>query len=506
MSYYLGVDLGTTYTAAAVYRDRHARIVELGTRSAAVPSVLFVKDDEEHLIGEAATRRGITEPSRLAREFKRRFGDPTPLILGGSPYAPDALMAKMLRWVIDAVEEREGGPPERVTVSHPANWGQYKSDLLDQSLRLAGLTEAETITEPEAAAVYYASNERVEPGTIVAVYDLGGGTFDAAVLRKTPEGFEIRGRPEGIEHLGGVDFDLAILAKVDQETGGSLSALDLTNPTHAQAAARLRDEVIGAKEALSTDTDTSIPVVLPDLQTEVRLTRDEFEEIVRRPLADTIAALRRALDSAGVSAAEVSKVLLVGGSSRIPLVAELVSAELGRPVAVDAHPKHAIPLGAALAAAGVDAAPGMATVEPPGEEAETMPVAAVAPTLADQKPVLPETTEREAAPVSPPRSRVPAVLAVIVLVLAALGGTAWALGLGPFAKDDDGATTSEVPADEETTPEEEDDGGGDDDGGEAPAPAPEPEPEAPEPTETPVETPTPEPTPTEVITPVETPT
>ena len=105
-----------------------------------------------------------------------------------------------------------------MTVSHPANWGQYKRDLLQQSLRLAGLTEAETITEPEAAAIYYASNERVESGTIVAVYDLGGGTFDAAVLRKTAEGFEIMGRPEGIEHLGGIDFDQAILARVDRST------------------------------------------------------------------------------------------------------------------------------------------------------------------------------------------------------------------------------------------------------------------------------------------------
>jgi len=491
VTYQLGVDLGTTYTAAAVYRDGRAHIVELGTRSAAVPSVLFVKDDEELLVGEAATRRGTSDPSRVAREFKRRFGDPTPLILGGSPYAADALMAKTLRWVLDAVEEREGGPPEKVTVTHPANWGQFKRDLLDQSLRLAGLTDAETITEPEAAAIHYASNERVEPGQIVAVYDLGGGTFDAAVLRKTPDGFDIMGRPEGIEHLGGVDFDQAVLSKVDEAVGGAVLGLDMAKPAHAQAAARLREEIVGAKEALSSDTDTSIPVVLPDLQTEVRLTRTELEDMLRAPLGETIAALRRALDSAGVSAAEVSKVLLVGGSSRIPLVAEMVSAELGRPVAVDAHPKHAIPLGAAIAAAGIAPEPAAATAEmAPPEPEPTIAAAAAGPaTLLDQEPVSEITAEREAAPVSEPRSRVPAVLGTIVILLALLGGAAYAMGIGPFEKEEEAA--SEAPTEEET----EDEGSDEEEEvpaeEEAPAPAPEEEEEAPEVIETPTTEPTP---------------
>ena len=493
MTYHLGVDLGTTYTAAAVFRDGRAQIVELGSRAAAVPSVLFVKEGEGLLIGEAATRRGVSDPARLAREFKRRFGDPTPLILGGSPFAADALTAKILRWVVDAVEGREGGPADSVTVSHPANWGQYKRDLLQQSLRLAGLTEAETITEPEAAAIYYASNERVEPGTIVAVYDLGGGTFDAAVLRKTAEGFEIMGRPEGIERLGGIDFDQAILARVDRSTDGALSALDPADPANAKAASRLREEIVDAKEALSSDTDASIPVVLPNLQTEVRLTRSEFEDIIRASIGETIAVLRRALKSAGVSAAEVSKVLLVGGSSRIPLVAQMVSSELGRPVAVDAHPKHAIPLGAAIAAGGVAAEPEEATVEmPPPEPSEVAPVAAAAP-----PPGLDETTplEKEAAPVSESRSKVPAILGAIVLLVVLLAGAAWALGLGPFVGDET-ATQTEQPGEDSGEPAEEPQ---DEAPAEQPGEAPvEPEEETTEevvetPTEEVVETPTEEP-------------
>jgi hypothetical protein len=121
------------------------------------------------------------------------------------------------------------------------------------------------------------------------------------------------------------------------------------------ALVRLRQECIEAKEALSSETDATIPVLLPNVQSEVRLTRVEFEAMIRPSLTETIGALRRAVQSAGVEPAEVKAVLLVGGSSRIPLVGQLVSAELGRPVAVDAHPKHAIALGAAIAAASTRA-------------------------------------------------------------------------------------------------------------------------------------------------------
>jgi molecular chaperone DnaK len=358
VGYSLGVDLGTTYTAAAIYRNGQVEIATLGNRAAAIPSVVLLREDETVLTGDAASRRGVTEPDRVAREFKRRVGDTTPIFLGGAPYSAEALMGKLLRAAVDEVSQREGGPPDRIAVTHPANWGPFKKDLLAQSITVADLSNVETLTEPEAAAIHYAHNARVDPGDVVAVYDLGGGTFDAAVLRKTPTGFEILGQPEGIERLGGIDFDAAVFAHVARSLGGALENLDEDDPNAMAAVARLRQECVDAKEALSGDTDASIPVMLPDLQTEVRLTRTEFEGMVRPALADTITALHRALRSAKVEPDQVKAVLLVGGSSRIPLVAQLVGAELGRPVAVDAHPKHSIALGAALAAAGVTDASG----------------------------------------------------------------------------------------------------------------------------------------------------
>jgi molecular chaperone DnaK (HSP70) len=238
-----------------------------------------------------------------------------------------------------------------VAVSHPANWGSFKKDLLRQAIRRADLDDVRVVTEPEAAAIHYASQARIEPGAVIAVYDLGGGTFDVALLRKRVGGWDILGEPEGIERLGGVDFDEAVFRHVASACGGVLDELDPDDAAAMAAVSRLRQECIEAKEALSGDSDVDIPVLLPTFQTEVRLTRAEFEQMIRPTLADSIAAMNRALRSAKVEPTAVTAVLLVGGSSRIPLVAELVSSQLGRPVAVDAHPKYGIALGAAILAA-----------------------------------------------------------------------------------------------------------------------------------------------------------
>ncbi|MGH8929368.1 MAG: Hsp70 family protein [Egibacteraceae bacterium] len=350
MGYGLGIDFGTMYTAAAVLEHRQPEIMKLGEGTAEIPSVLFYPPDGPVLTGDAANRRAATEPDCVTREFKRRIGDPTPLIVGGKAHTPEALSARLLRWVVDSVEERQGKPAERIAITHPANWGPYKRDLLRQAVRTAGIEPLLVLTEPEAAAISYASTHRMDRGDVVAVYDLGGGTFDTAVLRKRGQSFELLGLPQGIERLGGLDFDGAILSRVDAVLDGALGQLDPEDPAGMASVARLRRECVDAKEALSRDTEVLIPVLLPDRRAQVRLTRDEFEEMIRPEITHTIEALRHALDSARIAPDGVSVVLLVGGSSRIPLVAEMVSAELGRPVAVDAHPKHAVALGAALAA------------------------------------------------------------------------------------------------------------------------------------------------------------
>ncbi len=386
MEYALGVDLGTTYTAAAVRVDGRAQIVRLGSRRAEIPSLIFVRDDGVVLVGDAAERRGAAEPARLAREFKRRLGDPVPVLVGGAPYSAHALMARLLEHVYQAVVRQQEGPPAVVSVAHPANWGPYKRELMMQAMQMADLPDVQLRPEPEAAAVRYASQERVRPGEIVAVYDLGGGTFDAAVLRKTDTGFEVLGEPAGIEQLGGVDFDEAVLAHVMEVLGPRVESLDTDNPAIRESLLQLRRDCVTAKEDLSDDTEVMIPVALPSLHTRVRLNRSEFEAMISPVLAETTQAMRRAMRSAGVAPGELRSILLAGGSSRIPLVSELLSVEFERPLVLDGDPAHNVALGAALAA-GVTAVPRRATARVPVTTPATAEPAHPGPTSPEDAPV-----------------------------------------------------------------------------------------------------------------------
>lgn len=347
MSYSLGVDLGTTFVAAALAAGSRIEMFTLGDRSVVSPAVVYVREDGVLVTGDAAGLRGVSDPDRVGREFKRRLGNPTPVVLGGRPHSVTVLLGTLLRDVVQRVVEIEGEPPDRVLLTHPANWGPFRRALFEEVPTYAGLEDPLMVTEPEAAAAHYAASRQLADGEIMAVYDLGGGTFDATVLRKTPGGVEILGTPEGIERLGGVDFDEAILSYVDYAAGGVLHELDMGDPQTMVALARLRQDCVAAKEALSVDTETILPVFLPGRHFDVHLTRSDFEDMVRAPIESTIGALSRTLESAQVDPAELSAVLLVGGSSRIPLVAQMVSAELGRPTVVDTHPKYAVALGAA---------------------------------------------------------------------------------------------------------------------------------------------------------------
>ncbi|MGI8815790.1 MAG: Hsp70 family protein [Pseudonocardia sp.] len=401
MAYRLGVDLGTTFVAAAISYDSQIEMVTLGDRSVVTPSVVYLREDNALVTGEAAQRRAPNSPERVAREFKRRLGDPTPVILGGQPHAVIDLLGSVLRDVLDKVSQTEGEPAEQVVLTHPANWGPYRRGLFEEVPRIAGLPDiVTTTTEPEAAAAHYVASRKLNIGDTVAVYDLGGGTFDVTVLRKQAEGVDILGTPEGIERLGGIDFDEAILSHINFASDGALADLDIRDAKIAVALARLRQDCVLAKESLSVDTETLIPVFLPGRNFDVRISRDEFEKLVRAQVESTIGALSRTLRSARVEPDELSAVLLVGGSSRIPLVAQMVSDELGRPIVVDTHPKYAVALGAATIASMVG--PRQAQAAP-----TSMPTPPVAPTPPSMPapPVAPTPTAPVAAPTPSPQPR-----------------------------------------------------------------------------------------------------
>jgi molecular chaperone DnaK len=395
MVFSLGVDIGTTYTAAALWRNQTVNTAPLsvpssaplGNHSNAVPSVLFLRDDGTLLVGDAATRRAIAEPGRAAREFKRRMGDDVPIRLDGQSvhgsFHAHELTGHLLRWVVDTVSEREGERPGHVVLTHPAEWGEYRRGLLTAAAGTAGLDDVGLLPEPIAAATWYAAQERVEPDSLIGIYDLGGGTFDASVVRKTGTGFEVYGEPGGDDSIGGIDFDHVLLRHVASAVGVDLAGLaDTDDPATASALAALLTAVVDAKEALSADVEAVVPVLLPGLTRQVTVRRGEFEALVRPRLLATVQLFAQIVARAGADPATLRAVLLVGGSSRIPLVSRLLRAELGIAVAVDAHPKYAVSLGAAIAAAP--------RVEP-----------AVAPTSTAGPAVAPPVIGRAAVPAVP---------------------------------------------------------------------------------------------------------
>jgi molecular chaperone DnaK len=427
VTYWLGIDLGTTYIAAALCRhaageaaELETEVVPLGSRSPATSSVLFLAGDGFPVVGEVAERRALTDPDRVVREFKRRIGDEIPLLVAGVSYQAHELAAMLAQWVLQRVTEREGEPPQGVALTCPASWGPFKTSLFEQAIRQTGIGNLALLSEPEAAAVSYASRERVEVGATLAVYDLGGGTFDAAVVRKdSPTTFSVLGRPEGVDGLGGITFDEAIFEHVCAAAGVPLSEIDPHDPDIVPEVARLRRECTEAKEALSVDTEATIPVMLGDIRQRVRVTRAEFEELIQPELEQTIAALRRALDSADVDSARLDAILLIGGSSRIPQVSQLISAEFDRAPAIDTDPKMAVAVGAArfIAAAGAPV---------PADWQATAPL----PDAPPERPRLHtflsggEKADEQAVPVR----RKPLFSAAVVILLVFIGAGATVLG------------------------------------------------------------------------------
>jgi molecular chaperone DnaK (HSP70) len=351
----LGIDLGTTFTGAALWRHGRAETVPLGQqhRSDLVPSVLYREKDGSLLVGDNAWLRGVTDPQRMAQRFKPFMGESSPLIMGETGYTPQQLTGHLLRWVLDTVAGLEGARPGHVVLTHPAGWEGHRRQALVDAASIAGLSDVGLLPEPIAAGTFYVSQQRivpVRPGALIGIYDLGGGTFDATVVRKSETGVEIHGEPAGNDRVGGIHFDALLMDHVE-EAAGVADRFDPDDPAVEADRLRLLADVITAKEALSSLSEVAVPVRLPGVFRQVDVTRVGFEALIHPMITDTIGLFADVLDRAGVSPAQLDAVLLVGGSSRIPLVTRLLEAELGISVRTDAHSKHVVSLGAAIAAA-----------------------------------------------------------------------------------------------------------------------------------------------------------
>jgi actin-like ATPase involved in cell morphogenesis len=348
VTHVLGIDLGGTAVSAAIADDDgRVEMVALGDRSTTVPSVVHRRDATSLVTGELAARRASGDPDHAVWAVRRRLGDPAPVLLGEEAVPAGDLLAAILRDVLARVTAVRGLVADRVVLTHPASWGPYRRGLFEDVVVAAGLEDAVTTSDPEAAGHQHRAVHGLDDGTALAIYDLGGSAFEATVLTRRGRGVELVGTPVAIERLGGVDFDEAVIALVDEATGGLLADLDPDDDTTVAALGRLRQDCVAAKEALSADDEAMVPVLLPGRHEDVTVTRAAFEERIRSVVARSVEALERAVEAAPV---RPSAVLLVGGSSRVPLVQRTVGERLGLPVIVDARPEEIVALGAARAA------------------------------------------------------------------------------------------------------------------------------------------------------------
>jgi molecular chaperone DnaK len=327
----LGIDFGTSTTVAVVRgADGRPRPL-LFDGTPLLPSAVCLDPAGALLTGRDAERAARLDPARVEPYPKRRIDDGT-VLLGDREVPVPELVGAVLRRVTAEAYRQLGGVDE-VRLTHPARWGHRRRAVLVAAARAAALPAPRLVAEPVAAAAYYPTvlGAAVPPGRALAVYDLGGGTFDAAVVRRTATGFDVLAE-QGLTDLGGLDFDQALVERIGQGYSGTRTELwhGLVSPTdaeHRRQRAALYDDVRAAKELLSRAV--SADVHLPALDLRVRLTRDELETLIRRQLLQTVTCLARTVAAARLDPADLIGIFLVGGSSRIPLAARLIHAELG---------------------------------------------------------------------------------------------------------------------------------------------------------------------------------
>ncbi|MEM9514365.1 MAG: Hsp70 family protein [Actinomycetota bacterium] len=343
----LGVDLGTTFTAAASFRGGVVEPVTLGANGWSIPSVVHLSATGEVVCGEAAAYLGPSAPERTFQEFKRDFGSPIPLVTPDGQRSPEWMTTRLIEHVLRTAEDRLGRSPDALVITHPATWGEHRLELLRQCAADAGIPRSDFVAEPIAAAIHYSSLGRVAPGEIVAIYDFGGGTFDASVVVHQGSGIDIIGEPRGTERIGGIDLDQVILDLVNAAVDGRVADADIDDPSILADLYALRAECSRCKIALSSDLRSPIRVRIGTFSTEVLIQRFEFEERIEPMVQTTVDVLHDALNSAEVTTDELSRVLLVGGSARIPLVGQMVSNAMRIPISVDIDAASAIAQGAA---------------------------------------------------------------------------------------------------------------------------------------------------------------
>lgn len=353
----LSVDLGTSNTVAVLAaHGRPPRVVEVDG-SATMPSAVYAAEDGTLVVGRDAERRARLDPTRFEPNPKRRIDEQT-LLLGQTVVPVTDALAAVLSRVFEETKRQLGGEtPDEVRLTHPAEWGSVRRNVLLSAARLAGINSSLTLVpEPVAAAAHFASfpDRTLAPGQALAVYDLGAGTFDVAVVGATQDGYAVLAE-DGLPDLGGLDVDQALFEHVGREVSNRDPArwqrlLRPESTTDRREQRALREDVKAAKEALSRHPQAEVP--MPEGFADVLVTRQELEALIRPSMLRSVELLAATVRSTGATPEGLAGIYLVGGSSRIPLVAQLLAERVNVvPASLD-QPETAVALGAQHVSAG----------------------------------------------------------------------------------------------------------------------------------------------------------
>ena len=347
MSKIIGIDLGTTNSCVAVYDGGEAKVITNPEGMRTTPSVVAFKNGDI-IVGQKAKNQMVTNKDTIS-SIKRKMGTSEKVSANGKEYSPEEISAMILGDLKKTAEAYLGETVTKAVITVPAYFNDAQRQATKNAGKIAGLEVERIINEPTAAALAYGLDKQDKNQTVL-VYDLGGGTFDVSILELGDGVFEVKST-SGNNHLGGDDFDERVMDYIVSEFKKETS-VDLTKDKMAMQ--RVKDAAEKAKKDLSgmTTTEISLPFISQGtdgpIHLNMSLTRAKFEDLISDLVESTTEPVRKALKDANLSAKDIDKVLLVGGSTRIPCVQELVKKELGKEPSKEVNPDEVVAMGAAI--------------------------------------------------------------------------------------------------------------------------------------------------------------
>ena len=348
MSKIIGIDLGTTNSCVSVMEGGEATVIPNAEGHRTTPSVVAFSKTGERMVGQVAKRQAVTNPDRTISSIKREMGSDYKVTIDGKKYTPQEISAMILQKLKSDAEAYLGGPVSEAVITVPAYFTDAQRQATKDAGKIAGLEVKRIINEPTAAALAYGVDK--EQSQKVMVYDLGGGTFDVSVLEIGDGVIEVLATA-GNNRLGGDDFDQCITNYLVEEFKKS-DGIDLSGDRVAMQ--RLKEAAEKAKIELSgvTSTNINLPYITADAtgpkHLDVTLTRAKFNELTAHLVEKTAGPVRQAMSDAGITASDLTKVLLVGGSSRVPAVQEMVKKLTGKEGFKGINPDECVADGAAI--------------------------------------------------------------------------------------------------------------------------------------------------------------